>query len=213
MSSEEIDTVIFDYGGVVADDYCEPATTELSRLLGVDPAGIEPLISEASAHGAAYRIGNISTVQFWESVRRLAGTGPFSVDQAQLLWQRTYAPNIQMLALLAELKAQAAVFVAIFSNMDTKRLAYTKSLVDWVPYVHRFVSSCETHQLKPAPGAFEAALRACNRIHEPGRVLFVDDRSAHVVAAERMGLQGYHFKDAPRLADFLRGQRLRQRSD
>lgn len=198
-----IDTVIFDYGGVVADDYCEPFASDLAELIGTDRARIEPLISEASNHGALFRTSAISRDEFWDEVSRLAGVEKFSSELAQSLWARTYVPNAGMLNLLRQLREDRGVFVCIFSNMDKDRLAYTKALTDWSLYVDRLVASSDTGYLKPSERAFQSVLQECGRVRAPERVLFVDDRSSHLVAAERFGLTGYHFKNQELLLAFL----------
>ena len=54
---------------------------------------------------------------------------------------------------------------------------------------------------KPAPQIFELAARRFGI--DPSETLFIDDNDANVAAAERLGWQVHHFRDARTLHDDL----------
>ncbi|QNE05487.1 HAD family hydrolase [Croceicoccus marinus] len=54
---------------------------------------------------------------------------------------------------------------------------------------------------KPAPEIFELAARRFGI--DPAETLFIDDNDANIAAAQRLGWQVHHFRDAPALRDDL----------
>lgn len=59
---------------------------------------------------------------------------------------------------------------------------------------------------KPDPAIFHLAAERFG--HASGAMLFIDDNAANIAAAQRLGWQVHHFKDAAGLAEDLRGRAL-----
>lgn len=59
---------------------------------------------------------------------------------------------------------------------------------------------------KPDPAIFDLAARRFG--HAPGAMLFIDDNAANVAAAQRLGWQVHHFRDAACLAEDLQRRGL-----
>ena len=59
---------------------------------------------------------------------------------------------------------------------------------------------------KPDPAIFDLAARRFG--HAPGDMLFIDDNAANIAAAQALGWQVHHFRDADCLAEDLRGRGL-----
>lgn len=81
-----VDTILFDYGGVVGTHRVEPYWGRYASLLESDPKKANEYISETSPHGIAFRLGKISMEEFWEEVQKLAirqtanGLWPLAID-------------------------------------------------------------------------------------------------------------------------------------
>jgi putative hydrolase of the HAD superfamily len=198
-----IDTLILDYGGVVADHYCEPFHSELASLIGTTGGEVETLISETSLHGQAYRLAQISTQEFWTAVSREVKGVSFDANLAQDRWTKSYILNAAMLELMRYLKHERGLCIIIFSNMDVARFSYVRDLIKWFDFIKAFVVSCETGLLKPSAGAFEVVLNTAGRRAHPERVLFVDDREAQVTAAEALGMRAHRFVNVGELCQYL----------
>lgn len=188
--------ILLDYGGVVADHYCEPATTELAELLGVGSGDVESLVSERTPHGAAYRLNSITPEEFWLTIaeKRHAGACAFDWRRAQLLWAETYVVNPLVLDLMKHLKTRRGWMVGVLSNMDRLRHAYVMRLLNWSEYCDVFVNSWQLGAMKPDLRAYEHSLEMLGFEKDPGHVLYVDDRSEHVRAAVLAGCQGCVFE-------------------
>lgn len=193
--------MILDYGGVVADHYCEPATSRLAETLGVDRMVLESLVSERSLHGRAFRLDQISPEQFWRAIDNLRprGAPAFSWDEAQRLWAESYVPNTDVLAIMQQAR-QSGWSIGVFSNMDRWRTRHVSGLLDWSVYCDAFICSSEIGSMKPERDAYLAAVTRLGCRRSPNGVVFVDDRVEHVSAAIAAGCQGLLFESADALA-------------
>ena len=109
-----INIIVFDYGGVVAEDYCEPYSSQLATMLKVSIETIETLVSETSQHGARFRLAQIDLLEFWQEVSTIAGIRAIDAHQAQKLWAQTFVPRSSILMLMEELKRISQSRIAIF---------------------------------------------------------------------------------------------------
>ena len=193
--------ILLDYGGVVADHYCQPATRQLAELLGVDERELDSLVSERTPHGAAFRLNRIGPEEFWETVatKLKSLSSSFDWKEAQELWAETYVPNRQVLTLMQDLRLTRAWKVGILSNMDRCRFDHVMGLMDWSAWCDVFVSSWEIGAMKPALKPYEFSIEALGCGAEPESVLYVDDRAEHVRAAMLAGCQGCVFESVEAL--------------
>jgi FMN phosphatase YigB (HAD superfamily) len=197
--SSPIDTIMFDYGGVVSDHYCEPFQTQMAEIFGTTHAEARKLVSESSPHGRAYRLGQMSKEEFWAQVKKLSGKG-FDDDELQLLWAKTYIINVAMVSMLQFLKEKKSIQVGIALNDDYARWQYIVETYKPETFSTVNVVSCEIGALKPEQVFYEKMLIMCGRRDMPDRVLCVDDRQTHVDAAISAGLQGYLYTNEGELS-------------
>lgn len=200
-----IDTLIFDYGGVVADHYCEPYQGRLAAALGTTREHARELVSERSPHGRAYRLNQLSKSEFWGEVVRLAEVKGANDDELQQLWAETYIPNVAVLSLLNYLRDEVAAQTGIVMNEDYWRYEYIENTYALKERVSLVVASFEIGAVKPDKAFYEAILARARRTVAPERVLYFDDRQTHVDAAVACGMRGYRYVNAGELAIFLSG--------
>lgn len=189
-----IDTIIFDYGGVVADHYCEPYQTMMAEKLGTTYARSRELVSERSPHGKAYRLDQMSKADFWARVKELSGA-QFDDDELQLLWAQTYIPNAAMISMLKFLRDKKRIRVGLCLNEDRPRWEYIVRTYHPETFSSVNVLSYEIGTVKPDPAFYRSMLEMCGRTRTPSRVLYVDDRQTHVDGAKAVGLQGYQYNN------------------
>jgi FMN phosphatase YigB (HAD superfamily) len=198
-----IDTVMLDYGGVVADHYSEPYISRLATEFGTSLERSWELVAEHLPHGKQYRLDQISKSEFWAQVRQLAPRKDFDDDTVQELWARTYIPNMSVLSLLDYLKNDRGIQTGIVMNEDKWRYKYVVESLNWLQYVDLIVPSFEIGAVKPEKAIYAAFLKELGRAEMPDRVLYVDDRETHVDAAVRCGMQGYVYLNAGELSKFI----------
>lgn len=186
-----IDTIIFDYGGVVADHYVEPYQSKLGELLGgKTQKETRELTSERTPHGRDYRLGKISKEDFWNAIKQLVGVN-FDIEYAQELFVKSYMLNPAMISLMKYLKEDKGIQIGLGVNEDFDRWKLVKESLQEISSVN--IASCEVGFIKPTREFYKAILKAASRENEPSRVLYVDDRPTHVEGAKTCGLQGYQF--------------------
>lgn len=205
-----VDTLIFDYGGVVADHYCEPYQGRLAAALGTTREHSRELLSERSRHGRAYRLNQISKSEFWEEVFRLADVKGVNEDELQQLWAQTYIPNAAVLSLLNYLKVEVGALTGVVMNEDRGRYEYIEKTYALKERVDMILVSFEIGLVKPDKAIYETILSRAHRIDAPHQVLYIDDRQTHVDAAVACGMQGYCYKNAGDLAMFLSDVEIRK---
>lgn len=198
-----VDTLIFDYGGVVADHYCEPYQGRLAAALGTTRERARELVSECSPHGRAYRLNQISQSEFWEEVLSLANVKEANKDELQQLWAETYIPNAAVLSLLNYLGNEIGAQTGIVMNEDLGRYEYIEATYALKSRVSLVMASFEIGAIKPEKAFYEAVLLRAGRTRAPERALYVDDRQTHVDAAITCGMQGYRYENAGELGVFL----------
>ena len=189
-----IDTIVFDYGGVLADHYVEPFQTQLGELLQTNQKGTRELTSEKSPHGRDYRLGKITKQDFWNKIKRLSNT-EFDIDQAHNLFEKTYIPNPAMISLVKWLKDKWGLQIGLGMNEDVDRWEHVRELIDTDELAHFGVISFEIGVIKPDKFFYETMLKKAQREQNPSRVMYVDDRDTHVEAAISHGMQEYHFSN------------------
>src|SRR5579872_448296 len=126
---QPIDTIVFDYGGVLADHYVEPFQTMLGELLHATQKETRDLTSERSPHGRDYRLGKISKQDFWNAIKKLSGT-EFDIDYAHELFEKTYLPNPAMISLVGWLKDKWGIQIGLGLNEDVDRWNTVKKLLN-----------------------------------------------------------------------------------
>jgi FMN phosphatase YigB (HAD superfamily) len=195
-----VDTIVLDYGGVVADHYCEPFYGQLAAALGTRRAEARELLKDYSDQGKLYRLDMISKAEFWARVRQKC-SADFDPDLASHLWAKSYILNQAMLSLMNYLKETVGLQVVVALNEDRARCEYILQTYD----LGRFpiVASYQVGAMKPDGAFFEAVLRLSQRTGLADRVLFVDDRAEHVEAARSAGLYGHTFVNVGELCKFL----------
>lgn len=202
----DVDTYIFDYGGVVAFHYREPWQSNISRLLHVDPKTADQLLSETSPQGKAYREGKVTRDAFWQEVIRLAGADGVSISELEKNWAQSYQIDQRMLDLITRLKTEKGAKVGVMMNTDSYRYNHIEQKYKLSSKVDFVVSSFQTGVTKPDPKAYSLALTAADRLAAPGRVIYIDDKQRNIEPCRMLGMKGYRFTSYEDLKDLLHNE-------
>lgn len=203
---EEVDTYIFDYGGVMAFHNCEPWLSELATLLNADHKRVKALLSETSEQGKAYRLNQMTREEFWEQIKR--ETNSPSADPADLErnWALSYQIDPDMLAIASRLRTERGFQVGTLSNSDAYRHDHIERTYGLSSKLDFTVSSHTHGIVKPEATAYKKALEVAGRVEAPGSVLYIDDRERNVTPALALGLRGYVFSNRDSFAELLASQ-------
>lgn len=188
-----IDTILFDYGGVVGTHRVQPYWDRMSNLLEADPKIANQYLLETSPHGIAYRLGNISMEQFWQEVQRLAGVSGKDPRALMDNWARSYAMDPKMLDLSKRLR-RGGYKTGILMNSDAERYKYIEDTYHISNFYDHIISSNIHRITKPSPEAYDVAKQVVGRVENPSAVLYIDDRKSNADVAVERGMQGYTFE-------------------
>ena len=182
-----IKTIIFDFGGVLADEGFREGLLAIARENGLDPdaffAEVDSLIEKTG-----YLTGTADEASFWNAVR--AGTGVRGDDGAlrrEILARFVLRP--EMLAEVDALRAGGA-FVAMLSD-QTNWLDELDRATALYRHFDRVFNSYRMHKSKRDASVFRDV---CGELGAaPHETLFIDDNSNHIRRAASQGLRTIHF--------------------
>lgn len=193
MIQENIDTIIFDFGGVLINiDYHK--TIDAFKELGIED--FEERYSQADQTSLfnELEVGEISAQRFVNDLLRFLpqGTSPNQVVHA---WNAMILDVPKSgVDLLQRLKGKYRLF--LLSN--TNEIHIPKALAEWEKtsdvdfygcFEHVYLSQ-EMGMRKPNEEIFERVCREQNI--QPENALFIDDSSQHIEGASKVGLNTIH---------------------
>jgi putative hydrolase of the HAD superfamily len=181
--AQRTELVLFDFGGVVADEGFRDGLRAIAHGQGLDPEGFYRSVCDIIRE-SGYLTGRSSEAAFWETVRRQTGMRGDDGDAREAILQR-FVLRPWMLAHVQALRT-GAVRVALLSDQT-----------DWLDeldrrhgFFHCFESvfnSYHLHQSKHDPAIFDRVTGLCGV--DPAATLFVDDTPGHIERARTRGLQ------------------------
>lgn len=200
MKDCTIQWVVFDYGGVLAEEGFVAGLRSIALQEGLDPEDLFQRTREL-IHTSGYLTGRVLEETFWNAFRR--ETGIRRTDQSlrnEILSRFILRP--WMLELVTRLRHKG-LGTAILSDQ-----------VNWLDeldvrdrffgHFHRVYNSFHVGMSKSDPEIFAELVQWINSA--PSSILFVDDHLPHVKRACSRGLHAIHYTEAdsfiPELKDF-----------
>ena len=111
--------------------------------------------------------------------------------------------NLEVVELLRELQQQYTI--GLFSNAS-KKLRMKLETLDLTNLFDHIIISSEIGHAKPSDEAFKTAIKLLNV--EAGQILFIDDNSLNVIAADRNGIKAIQFITAENLRTYFIDQNI-----
>ena len=189
--ADELNTelILFDVGGVLVSQRPDPA--EFASIIGLDDsAECVSLVDKAVwAHRDSYDERR-SDLDFWDSVSGDCGLPQPSEDQVHKLVtadaSRMHAIDKAAAYLLSDLRS-AGYNIGLLTNMPATHASVVMESVWAQRYINGpMVFSSHVGMTKPNRGIYREALAAAQ--HEPQNLLYIDDRSEYVKAAEYLDI-------------------------
>lgn len=187
--ADAIKAVLFDFGGVVAEEGFREGLLAIGSRNGLDPeaffAEAERIIAETG-----YLTGGADEKTYWNEVRRRTGIAGSDGDLRREILRR-FVVREDMLA-LADLLRSREVTVAILSD-QTNWLEEIDEVTPLFRHFDAVYNSFRIHKSKRDPSVFRDVCRLLNV--RPRETLFVDDNGKHIDRAAKEGLNVIHFRD------------------
>jgi putative hydrolase of the HAD superfamily len=202
MLTEDLEAIIFDFGGVIINiDY--NATIDAFKALGID--NFEELYSQADQSNLFDDIetGKISPQHFINGLLHLlpAGTTANQVVQA---WNAMILDvPAERIELLLELRSKHKIYLlsntnAIHIDCALRRWNNATNMRMDQVFNHVYFSH-EMRMRKPSVGIFNEVCAGQGLY--PKNTLFVDDSIQHIEGAKQIGLRTYHLTNGETIHD------------
>ena len=194
-----VDLVLFDFGGVIAEEGFLKGLLSIGRMNGLEPEAFAKTGFDL-VHATGYVVGRVEEPVYWQAVRD--ATGIQSDDETlrkEILKHFDLRP--WMVDVVKRLK-DSGVRLGILSDQTNwlDELNAKHGFLEWFDFVF---NSYHQGKTKRDPSAFDDALHAMGLA--AGRVLFVDDHPGNVERARDKGMHGVVYTDRESFMEQLRG--------
>jgi len=183
--------ILFDFGGVIAEEGFREGLTAIAREHGLDPGAFVRVGFEL-VYGIGYVLGHSDEKTFWEAVRDK--TGIRATDEAlreNILSHFKLRP--WMLEILPRLR-EAGVRLALLSD-QTNWLDELDAKLHFFRWFDHVFNSYHMGKSKKDPSLFDDVLKIMDLQAE--QALFVDDHHSHIEKAGQRGLHTILYQDRP----------------
>ncbi|QSV46209.1 HAD-IA family hydrolase [Geobacter benzoatilyticus] len=188
-----VKAVLFDYGGVLAEEGFREGLFELARRQGLDPIALHGAGMEA-VYESGYVLGTGSESAFWCMVRERTGLRGSARELTSVILDR-FVLRPGMLELVRALRAKGYI-TAIVSD-QTDWLEWLDRRDGFFREFDRVFNSYRLGKGKRDPSLFDDVARELGI--DPRDAVFVDDMLANVVRAESRGMRGIVADGEPQL--------------
>jgi len=192
-----ISTVLFDYGGVLAEEGFRDGLKQIARLNGIDE-DIFYKTAEDNIHSCGYLTGQAPEKVYWELLRNETGIRGDDQSLRKEILSR-FTLRTWMIDLVERIR-DCGVRVGILSD-QTNWLEEINTRDD---FFHRFDYIFNSYYLgkgKREPSHFDDILRRVNTA--ASSVLFIDDNPGNCARAEQKGCNVIHYRSRDQFLEEL----------
>lgn len=175
--------LVMDLGGVTCRWLPDRRLTAFSELSGLPPATIDQLVFDSGFDDAGER-GQFTLDEFVAQLLTMLSLDrtPDLADAARAAWAAAFEPDQRVIKLIRTARCPTALFT---NNGPLLEAGLVDELAEVGRTFEQVLFSWRLGATKPDQRAFE---RATERLAvDPDRILFVDDSTANVEAAEAFG--------------------------
>jgi putative hydrolase of the HAD superfamily len=195
---ERIESVIFDWGGVLIDDPAPGLMQYCAQALAVSK---EDYIKAHSKFAADFEKNLINEDTFWE---KICGELGVSKPKVHSLWtdafKAAYVPRKDMFSLAARL-GKNGYKTALLSNTEAAAMQYFYQLQ--YDMFDVLVFSCAEGTRKPEKKIYELTIQRLGS--RPGQSVFIDDKPEYINGAKQAGLNVILFRNVEQVKNELAG--------
>jgi putative hydrolase of the HAD superfamily len=179
--------VIFDFGGVLAEEGFKQGLKAIAKEKGLDPEDFYEIAGEL-VYQMGYVMGSSDEHAYWGAVREKTGvTGDDKEFREEVLKRFKLRPDMME---IVERTRSSGLIVAILSDQTN----WLEELDQRTPFHHHFdyvFNSFHLKKTKRDPSIFRDICAVLGVRPEEG--LFVDDNLENIKRAESQGLRTIHF--------------------
>jgi HAD superfamily hydrolase (TIGR01509 family) len=185
----KIDVVLFDFGGVLAEEGWKEGLEVIAQANGLD---VSKFLQDANdtLYATGYLLGKASESRFWSALRERTAIKEDDAFLTSEIFTR-FLIRDWMIDLVKELKAQKFT-VGILSD-QTDMLDKLNQRYDFFKWFDHVFNSYHVGKGKRDISLFDDVARTLRR--SPDRILFIDDDPGHVDRARKKGWKTIRYVD------------------
>jgi FMN phosphatase YigB (HAD superfamily) len=184
-----IEAVLFDFGGVIAEEGFKQGLTVIAQESGLDEK-IMIQVAFDIIYSTGYVLGKAPEIVFWNALRQETGIRRNDASLRDEIFSR-FILRDWMIDLVKKLKTNK-IKVGILSD-QTDMLDKLDKKYDFFRWFDYIFNSYHMGKGKRDPGLFDDISQAIKT--EPDRILFIDDDAGNVERAKQKGWQGMLYVD------------------
>ncbi len=184
-----IKAVVFDFGGVIAEEGFWHGLRYIAVQNGNDPENFFATAVELIHKPGGYVVGMSDEWTWWNELRDMTGIKGSDKELREIILER-FVIRPDMLQVVDELKAKGFV-VAILSD-QTNWLEEINVRMPFYQHFDHVFNSYTIHKSKRDPSVYKDTCSALGV--EPRETLFIDDSESNIKRAHAEGLNVIHFR-------------------
>jgi putative hydrolase of the HAD superfamily len=179
--------VLFDFGGVIAEEGFWEGIQKIGKENGLDPDAFFQMV-DALIYETGYLTGKADETEFWNEVRKNTGINSTDAELRTEILNR-FALRPDMITSVDLLRSMGLI-IAMLSD-QTNWLEEIDNATGLFRHFDRVFNSFRTHKSKRDASVFrEVCAELGVKMEE---TLFIDDNIDHINRAREQGLQTIHF--------------------
>ena len=192
-----VGTVLFDYGGVLAEEGFRDGLKQIARLNGINEDNFYKM-AEDTIHSSGYLVGKATESVYWELLRKTTGIrGDDQSFRKEILSRFTL--RTWMIDLVERIR-DCGARVGILSD-QTNWLEEINARDDFFRRFDYIFNSYYMGKGKREPSHFDDVLQRVNTA--ASSVLFIDDNPGNCARAEQQGWKVIHYRSRDQFLEEL----------
>ena len=189
MGNGKIDVVLFDFGGVIAEEGFKQGLTVIAKANGLDE---DKFVQAAfdTIYSSGYVLGKGQESEFWNTLRQKTGVTGDDATLRNEIFSR-FILRDWMIDLVRKLKSEN-IIVGILSD-QTDMLDRLNEQFDFYRWFDHIFNSYYLGKGKRDISLFDDIAEAVKT--NPDRILFIDDDPGHVNRARQKGWKAIQYVD------------------
>lgn len=206
-SNISISTVVFDYGGVLAEEGFREGLLAIARKCGLEPQTFFESATE-TIYQTGYLTGRASEERYWDTLRKLTGIALSDESMKNEIIRRFIlrTPMIHLVRLLRGKKLRLAIL-----SDQTNWLDELNERDHFFQEFDLILNSYKLGKGKRDKSIFEDLVTTLGE--SPPSIVFVDDNEGHTGRAKSLGIQAVTFSNIPDLLNTFTAMKLITASD
>jgi putative hydrolase of the HAD superfamily len=194
----QIEAILIDFGGVIAEEGFLEGLRALGRKNGIDPDEFFKTV-DSLIYETGYLTGKTDEAAFWAAVRKKTGIkGTDQEFREEILSRFVLRP--EMLALVESLRSMG-INVAILSDQTN----WLEEIEMSTALFRHFDGVFNSYRMKQSKRNASVFTDVCAVLGvDPQKTLFVDDNSEHIGRAQERGLSTIQFVNITEFEDQLK---------